>query len=90
MEIEPKILGQVRGLDERDVLQAIGVVLLQLKNEDRMTLKDLGKVLGRSDDSAALYIAGESEMGVMSFLLAQAKWGNRFTGKLAEQLGRIA
>jgi hypothetical protein len=90
MEIEPKILGQVRGLDERDVLQAIGVALLQLKNEDRMTLKDLGKVLGRSDDSAALYIAGESEMGVMSFLLAQAKWGDRFTDKLNEQLGRIA
>lgn len=86
----PEIFGKIKSLDERDVLGAIGVVLLQLKNEDRMTLKEVGKTIGRSDDSAALYIAGDSEMGVMAFLLAWGKWGARFTDKLTEQLEQLS
>jgi len=64
------------------LLAAIGTALLQIKNEDRLTLTDMGAILGRSDEMVAQYIAGEAEMGVTVWFRAQEAWGSRLDDKL--------
>lgn len=81
MASSPTILGK----PQRDILAAIGTALLQIKNEDRLTLNDLGAVLGRSDEMVAQYIAGEAEMGVTAWLRANEAWGERLNEKLKGQ-----
>ncbi len=59
---------------QADILADIGVALLQVKNERRLTLDDVGAVLGRSREMVAQYIAGDAEMGVIAFLRANETW----------------
>lgn len=75
----------ILGKSQRDILASIGTALLQIKNEDRLTLNDLGAVLGRSDEMVAQYIAGEAEMGVTAWLRANEAWGERLAEKLKGQ-----
>jgi hypothetical protein len=78
MASRPTILGNSH------LLAAIGTALLQIKNEDRLTLADMGSILGRSDEMVAQYIAGEAEMGVTVWFRAQDAWGERLEAKLGK------
>ncbi len=64
------ILGRVRS----DILGAMGVALLQVKNERRLTLDDMGDTIGRTRESVSQYIAGDAEMGAVAWLRARAAW----------------
>lgn len=63
------------------VLDALARDLMQIKNEDRLTFADLGRVIGRSEDQAAKYCEGTAEMGVTAFYFAKQAWNGRFTGR---------
>lgn len=70
MATDPQIFGK----EDADFLADLGTALLQIKNEQDLTLTQMGRVLGRSDDQVARYIAAESEMGVLAWKRAHAKW----------------
>lgn len=76
--IAPTILGQ----SESDILAEMGVALLQVKNDRRLTLEDIGAVMRRSREMIAQYIAGEAEPGAVAWRRAEAAWP-----ELAEKLG---
>lgn len=76
--IAPTILGQ----SESDILAQMGVALLQVKNERRLTLEDIGAVMRRSREMIAQYIAGEAEPGAVAWRRAEAAWP-----ELVEKLG---
>lgn len=66
----PTILGKA----EADILAEMGVALLQVKNERRLTLEDIGGVMRRSREMIAQYIAGEAEPGAIAWRRAEAAW----------------
>jgi transcriptional regulator with XRE-family HTH domain len=68
--IPPTILGKAQA----DILAEVGVVLLQIKNDRRLTLEDMGTALGCSREMIAQYIAGEAEMGMTKWLRARETW----------------
>lgn len=70
MASSPNIFGKATS----DILAEIGVALLQIKCERRLTLEDMARVLGRTDDMVAKYIAGEAEMGCVAFRRAGEAW----------------
>lgn len=65
---------QIFGIPLGDFLGAAGTALLQVKNTRGLTLSDMAFVMRRSDDQVARYIAGESEMGFITWSLAIAEW----------------
>jgi len=52
----------------------MGVSLLQVKNAHKLTLEDIGSVIGRSRESVSQYISAEAEMAATCWLRAAAKW----------------
>lgn len=52
----------------------MGVSLLQLKNARKLTLEDIGAVIGRTRESVSQYISAEAEMGATCWMLAEARW----------------
>lgn len=78
----PTIHGKAPVFSASRVLAAIGDELAAIKINDGLTYADLGRVLGKSEDMAAKYCAGEADMGVVSFAAAKREWNGRFTGKL--------
>ncbi|MDT0507517.1 hypothetical protein [Novosphingobium sp. MMS21-SN21R] len=64
------------------ILEAVGNDLALLKSEDRLTYADIGRVLGKSEDMAAKYCAGEADMGLVSYAAGKREWNGRFTGSL--------
>lgn len=64
------------------VLDAIASELSTIKHQDGLTDADIGRVLGKSEDQAAKYRTGLSEMGVVAFAAAKREWNGRFTGAL--------
>jgi hypothetical protein len=64
------------------VLDAVASDLAQIKAEDRLTYADIGAVLGKSEDQAAKYCAGEADMGLVSYARGKREWNGRFTGSL--------
>ncbi|MGJ0508903.1 MAG: hypothetical protein ACR652_17605 [Methylocystis sp.] len=70
MASSPNIFGKAQA----DVLAETGTALLQIKNSRRLTLEDMARVLGRTDDMVAKYIAGEAEMGFVAFRRASEAW----------------
>lgn len=65
---------QIFGIPLADFLGAAGTALLQVKNTRGLTLSDMAYVMRRSDDQVARYIAGESEMGFITWGLALEEW----------------
>jgi hypothetical protein len=63
------------------ILEALGVDLLQIKQEDRLTFADIGRVLGKSEDQAAKYCEGTAEMGATALYFGKLQWNGRFTGR---------
>lgn len=65
---------QIFGIPLGDFLGAAGTALLQVKNARGLTLSDMAFVMRRSDDQVARYIAGDSEMGFVTWSLALTEW----------------
>lgn len=67
----PTILGK----SKVSVLADVGTALLQVKNIRGLTLDDMRCVFGlKGDDMVAKYIAGEAEMGFVTWLRANEAW----------------
>lgn len=67
----PQLCGiQVSGKRHDTVLGDIGTALLIIKNQRGLTLVQMGEDIRKSDDTMARYIAGEKEMGVVTWLRA--------------------
>jgi len=79
---KPTIHGKRRALSASSILEAIGTDLSQIRLEDGLTFKDLGRYLGKSEDQAAKYCDGTAEMPVTAYAFAKAQWNGRFTGTL--------
>lgn len=62
------------GIPQADILAETGTALLQVKCDRHLTLEDMGRTLGRTDDMVAKYIAGEAEMGFVAFRRALEAW----------------
>lgn len=76
----PLIPGKV--VSASAILTAVGDALSAIRQNDRLTWVDVGRVLGRSDDQAPKYADGSAEMGIVAYAFAAEKWGSRFTGRL--------
>lgn len=57
-----------------EIQAAMGVSLLQVKNARRLTLEDIGSVIGRTRESVSQYISADSEMAASCWLRAAAMW----------------
>ena len=73
--------------DRFDVLSRTGYALSRVKADRRLTLVDMGDLLGRSEDQLARYIAGE-DMPLSIWMKALALWpelADRFEETTAER-----
>jgi hypothetical protein len=69
--IEPQVCGiSVSGKRHATVLGDVGSALLIVKNQRGLTLVEMGEDIKKSDDTVARIIAGETEMGVVTWLRA--------------------
>jgi len=82
MMTKPTIHGTRRTLTASSILEAIGGELSLIREQDGLTWKDVGRVLGKSEDQAAKYADGSAEMGIVAFAFAKREWNGRFTGAL--------
>ena len=64
-----------------------GCVLDHIKRDDDITFKDMARVLGKSEDRAAIYTAGGSAMDLPTFLAGCDAWGGRFADPLLKLAG---
>lgn len=56
------------------VVADAGTALLQIKNTRGLTLEEMGAQIGRTRESIAQYIAGEAEMGFVTWERAKDAW----------------
>lgn len=70
---EPQVCG-VGGKRHVTILGDIGAALLILKRQRGLTLIEMGDDIRKSDDTIGRYIAGEKEMGVVTWLRACDAW----------------
>ncbi len=68
-------------------IETQGAVLMRIKAEDDVTFKDVGRVLGKSEDRAAVYSAGGSPMDLPTFLAGCGEWRGRFADPLLAMVG---
>ena len=64
-----------------------GRILSDIKDADDITFKDMGRVLGKSEDRAAIYTAGGSAMDLPTFLAGCGEWGGRFADPMLSLVG---
>jgi hypothetical protein len=68
---EPQVCGvSIFSKRHAAVLADIGAALLIIKTQRGLTLVEMGEDIRKSDDTIARYIAGEKEMGVVTWLRA--------------------
>jgi predicted transcriptional regulator len=68
---EPQVCGvSIFSKRHATVLADIGAALLIIKTQRGLTLVEMGEDIRKSDDTVARYIAGEKEMGVVTWLRA--------------------
>lgn len=84
----PHIHGRFRGFSVSDALETIGRTLAEIREADRLTWADVGRVLGKSDDRARDYANALSEMPVSAFLLACREWNGRFGNPVLAAIGQ--
>jgi hypothetical protein len=68
-----------------DILADAGTALLQIKNARGLTLEEMGAQIHRTRESVAQYIAGEAEMGFVTWERAKDAWP-----ELAERMAETA
>lgn len=81
-----------RGKDDEQFLADLGTALLLIKNERLLTLGQMGRDLGCSEDQVARYIAAEAEMGILRWRTALVKYPEleaRMTETAAERSFRL-
>ena len=83
--MSPKTILSLINRPEADALGAIGIALLQVKNDRRLSLPDMGARLGRSKVQVSHYIAGEEQMGCLVLLRALNAWP-----ELSDKLAALA
>lgn len=69
------------------VVNAIGAALTAIKQSDDLGWKDIGRVLGKSEDRAAAYAAGGGKMDATTFLLGCREWNGRFANDALAMIG---
>jgi hypothetical protein len=62
--------------------------LRTIKEEDGLSWKEVGRILGKSDDRASDYANSLSEMPVGAFLLACREWNGRFANSVLALIGQ--
>jgi hypothetical protein len=62
------------GRPREAVLADAGTALLQIKNARGLTLEEMGAQIHRTRESVAQYIAGEAEMGFVTWERAKEAW----------------
>jgi hypothetical protein len=75
------ILGRSRDA----VVADAGTAMLQIKNARGLTLEEMGAQIHRTRESVAQYIAGEAEMGFVTWERAKEAWP-----ELAERMEETA
>jgi hypothetical protein len=83
----PHIHGRYRSFSVSNALDTLGASLKTIKDEDRLSWKEVGRILGKSDDRAADYSTGISEMPVGAFLLGCREWNGRLANEVFGQIG---
>lgn len=83
----PQIHGNRSSFSASKVVDALGKALADIRQADDLGWKDVGRVFGKSEDRAAAYAAGLSEMGVVSFLLGCREWNGRFANDALALIG---
>lgn len=64
------------------ILAAVADDLSKIKYEDRLTWKDIGRVLDRHHDHVPGYADGSTKIDILAYTRAEQEWGSRFTGSL--------
>jgi len=57
-----------------EIQAAMGLALLQIKCRHKLSLDDIGSIIGRTRESVSQYIAAEAEMGATCWLRATEMW----------------
>lgn len=83
----PYIHRQRRTFSASKAVEVQGKALSEIKADDDITFKDIGRVLGKSEDRAAVYSAGGSAMDLPTFLAGCDAWGGRFADPLLALAG---
>lgn len=87
MTSAPQIHGRRSSFSASNALDQLADDLTEIKHADGLSWKDVGRVLGKSDDRAASYASGLSEMTVTTFLLGCREWNGRFANGVLSQIG---
>lgn len=89
----PQIHGRRAPFSVSRALERLGDDLAAIRKEDGLTWKDVGRVLGKSDDRASDYANALSEMPVSAFLLGCREWngrlGNGVMGMIGQKLAPV-
>jgi transcriptional regulator with XRE-family HTH domain len=64
----------ILGRSRNDILADAGTALLQIKNARGLTLEEMGAQIHRTRESLSQYIAGEAEMGFVTWERARDAW----------------
>ncbi len=83
----PQIHRDYRTVPASLLLETLGNSLDAIKEADKATWNDIGRVLGKSKDRAAAYADGDGDMGVVSFLFGCREWDGRFANDALALVG---
>jgi hypothetical protein len=78
----PHINPARRSFSASRAVEVAGQVLSEIKDEDGLTFRDLGRVLGKGVDQAERIAKGHSVMDMPTFLAACDYWGERFADRI--------
>lgn len=84
---QPRIHGRWSSFSVSKALDQLGRTLRDIRDEDGLTWKEVGRILGKSDDRASDYANALSEMPVGAFLLACKEWNGRFANATLSMIG---
>jgi len=87
MTHKPQIHGRRSSFPASVALAQLGEDLTNIRKEDGLTWKDVGRVLGKSEDRASNYATALAEMPVSAFLLGCREWNGRFGNGVLSLIG---
>lgn len=67
-----------------EIQSAMGIALLRLKNARKLSLEDIGHVMGRSRESVSNYISDPTKMAAVCWIKVTAKWPDLHDLMMAE------
>jgi transcriptional regulator with XRE-family HTH domain len=84
---DPQFHGRWRSFSVSKALDTLGDTLSTIRREDNLTWKEVGRIIGKSEDRASNYASGLGEMPVSAFLLACREWNGRFANATLSMIG---